>query len=98
MKVCSQPASVSSSEQSWSQYDYVHNKRRNRLKSDRASKLVFVYSSLRIARDQTSYRRHINALGGNVNPKSVIPEIDQVDGNASDTDHCQSEMDSADDL
>ena len=35
----------------------------------------------------------------NVTPKSVIPEIDSVDGNASDTDDCDCEpIDSNDDL
>jgi hypothetical protein len=96
MKVCSQPSSASSSEQNWSQYDYVHNKRRNRLKSDRANMLVFIYSSLRIARSHTAYRRHMAVSGSNVSAKPVIPEIDRIDGNASDTDHCECEPSDSD--
>ena len=48
MRLLSQPAIAAASEQSWSEYDYVHDKRRNRLKTKVANKLVFVHSNLRI--------------------------------------------------
>lgn len=86
LKVLSQPASASSSEQNWSQYDYVHNKRRNRLKSARASKLVFAYTSLRLIEKHTDYRRHLDVESDHVKSKSVIQVADQNDGNASETD------------
>ena len=34
-------------ERNWSTYDYIHNKKRNRLTADRAEKLVNVFSNLR---------------------------------------------------
>ena len=40
MKVLSQPSSAASSEQNWSEYDFIHSKKRNRLKGHIASKLV----------------------------------------------------------
>jgi len=83
MKVLSQPASASSSEQNWSQYDYVHDKRRNRLKPNTASKLVFIYTSLRVCLNHTSYKRHLEFTS---RAKSIVPIEDQVDGNASDAD------------
>ena len=44
--VLSQVVSASSSERNWKEYDYVHNKRRNRLSIARATELVRVHSSL----------------------------------------------------
>jgi len=62
MRLLSQPASASSAEQSWSEYDYVHNKRRNRLKTEVANKLVYVHANLRLLNRIQSYRRHTDLL------------------------------------
>ena len=95
MLVCSQPASASSAEQSWSEYDFVHSKRRNRLKSDAATKLVYVHSSLRLVEKQTSLKRHADIKYNScVTPKSVVHREDVLDGNASDTDGCECDPDS----
>ena len=45
-----QPTSACSCERNWSAYDYIHNKKRNRLAAARAEKLVFVFSNLRMLR------------------------------------------------
>jgi hypothetical protein len=47
MRICAQISSSSVTERTWSNYDYVHNKRRNRLGVGRAKKLVQVYGRLR---------------------------------------------------
>lgn len=39
-RALSQPVSASCSEQAWSEYDHVHNKKRNRLEKAKASELV----------------------------------------------------------
>jgi len=96
MKILSQPASASSSEQNWSQYDFVHNKRRNRLKSAVASQLVVVYTSLRLLEKQTDYRQHLNVQSRFATPKPIVIE-DRHDGNASDTDREERELDTSDD-
>ena len=62
MKVLSRPASASASEQSWSEYDYIHSKRRHRLKADVASKLVFVHSNLRLLRTSRDCARYTDLL------------------------------------
>ena len=85
--VLAQPASSSSAEQSWSRYDYVHNKRRNRLKSERASQLVYVYENLKLVYKFGSYKRHLDKQDTqHVSPKNIIHVDDRVDGNASETD------------
>lgn len=40
-------SSACSCERNWSTYDYIHNKKRNRLEAARAEKLVYVFSNLR---------------------------------------------------
>ncbi len=93
MKVLSQPASASSSEQNWSMYDYVHDKRRNRLKPDVASKLVFVYTSTRACLHRQSYKRHLEfSEPGAVSPASIISVDDLCDGNPSDADCGESDI------
>ena len=62
MRVLSQPASASSSEQSWSQYDYVHSKTRNRLKVSVASKLVYVHCNLKLLSKLKNYNRYQDLL------------------------------------
>ena len=43
-----QPSSACSCERNWSTYDYIHNKKRNRLEAQRAEKLVYIFSNLRL--------------------------------------------------
>ena len=42
-----QVTSACACERNWSTYDYIHNKKRNRLDPSRAEKLVYVFSNLR---------------------------------------------------
>jgi len=39
-------SSSSAAERNWSTYDFIHNKRRNRLTEERARDLVYVHSNL----------------------------------------------------
>jgi hypothetical protein len=47
VKVLSQVSSASACERSWSTFEFIHNKRRNRLDPARANDLVYVFSNLR---------------------------------------------------
>lgn len=47
-KVLSQPSSIGSAERNWSSYDFIHNKKRNRLGAKTAEKLVYCHSNLRL--------------------------------------------------
>src|SRR6056300_616892 len=85
MKVLSQPSSASSAEQSWSEYDFVHNKRRNRLKAEVASKLVFVHANLRLLSRQKSYARHAQLLAESEKLRSSLSNGDW-DGDCSEDD------------
>ncbi len=48
MRLTSQPTSASSCERNWSLFDYIHNKKRNRLSVEKSSDLVYVFSNLRL--------------------------------------------------
>lgn len=48
VKVLSQVSSSSAAERNWSTYDFIHNKKRNRLCEARARDLVYVHSNLRL--------------------------------------------------
>jgi hypothetical protein len=47
-KVLSQISCTSVCKRNWSTYDFIHNKKRNRLPPDRANDLVEVFSNLRL--------------------------------------------------
>ncbi len=47
-KVLSQISCTFVCERNWSTYDFIHNKKRNRLRPDRANDLVEVFSNLRL--------------------------------------------------
>ena len=49
VRVLSQVASASSCERNWSTFDFIHTKKRNRLKCKRVRNIVFVHSNLRLA-------------------------------------------------
>jgi hypothetical protein len=56
-KVLSQPISSSSAERSWSTYSYIHSVKRNRLNCERADKLVYIHSNIRLeSRFSESYK------------------------------------------
>lgn len=54
MRVLAQPASACSCERNWSTFGFIHRPIRNRLLPERASKLVYVFSNLRILKKCTS--------------------------------------------
>ena len=45
---CIQPTGACACERNWSTYDYIHNKKRNRLGAAKAKQLVFVFSNRRL--------------------------------------------------
>jgi len=47
-KVLSQISCASMCERNWNTYDFIHNKKRNRLRSNRANDLVEVFSNLHL--------------------------------------------------
>jgi hypothetical protein len=47
-KVLSQISCAFACEINWNTYDFIHNKKRNRLRPDRANDLVEVFSNLRL--------------------------------------------------
>ncbi len=47
-KVLSQISCAFACKRNWSTYDFIHNKKRNRLRPDRANDLVEVFSNLRL--------------------------------------------------
>ena len=50
MRALSQTVSASCSEQAWSEYDFIHSRRRNRLKKNYASLLVRGHNRARLIR------------------------------------------------
>lgn len=52
IKVLAAMASSSSCERNWSTFDFIHSKKRNKLKSSRASDLVYVFSNKQLMRRQ----------------------------------------------
>jgi hypothetical protein len=53
VRVLSQVSSASSCERNWSNYDFIHNRKRNRLQPLRADDLVYVFSNLRLLNEVT---------------------------------------------
>lgn len=54
IRLLSQVSSACSCERAWSAYEYIHNKRRNRLTAARARDLVYVFTNGRLANKLTS--------------------------------------------
>ena len=51
--------SSSAAERNWSAYDFIHSKRRNRLGSDMAEKLVYVYQNMKLVRQREAMSRQL---------------------------------------
>jgi hypothetical protein len=62
IRVLSQVTSACSCERAWSTYDFIHNKRRNRLRQDRARDLVYVFTNGRLA-DKLRYGQGATFIG-----------------------------------
>jgi hypothetical protein len=50
MRVLALLPSSSSCERNWSAYGFIHNKKRNKLKAERANDLVFIFSNMQLIR------------------------------------------------
>lgn len=64
MRLLACPTSSSSMERTWSSYEFIHNRRRNRLQVGRADKLVSVFTNMQLKR-----RIARNAAKGEQDPK-----------------------------
>ena len=53
VRLLSQISSACACERNWSSFDFIHSRRRNQLKVDRAFKLVYIFTNLRLL-DRTS--------------------------------------------
>lgn len=53
-KILAQVCSASSCERNWSMYSFVHNKSRNRLTSERAEELVYIYTNSKTLRERAA--------------------------------------------
>ena len=82
MRVLSQSASASSCEQNWSHFGFVHSEKRNRLTTARASRLVWLFSNLRLAKQQQALEQ----------PGTVVPwEEDSEEPEYSDVEEAAGE-------
>jgi len=74
MKLTSQPSSACACERNWSNFDFIHSKRRNKLSARQAADLVHVFSNLRVLRRS------------GINDAIDLPdwEVASTDGEASD--------------
>ena len=53
-RILAQVCSASSCERNWSMYSFVHNKSRNRLTSERAEELVYIYTNSKTLRERAA--------------------------------------------
>lgn len=60
MRVLAQVASAGAAERNWSDFDFIHNKKRNRLGADKAKKLVKVFSNLRMLKNMDKKTAAVN--------------------------------------
>ena len=60
-KVLALGSAACSCERNWSSYEFIHSKKRNRLRPDKARKLVYIFSNLRLLREfkNTEYEEEI---------------------------------------
>ena len=54
MDILSLVAGACSCERSWSAFDFIHSKKRNRLSAEKCEELVYVFSNLRLLRKANS--------------------------------------------
>ncbi len=52
-KISSLAVTTCAAERCWSEYAFIQDKKRNRLRTDRADKLVFLFSNARLMRKMT---------------------------------------------
>ena len=78
--ILSQPSSASGCERSWSMFEYIHLKRRNRLTVQRLNDLVFVHYNLRLRIEQVLGADSSPIILEEIDPKSkwIIEIVDPV--------------------
>lgn len=54
LRLLSQISSACACERNWSMFDFIHNARRNQLGVDKAFKLVYIFSNLRLLDKQSA--------------------------------------------
>lgn len=65
MRVLSMPLSASSIERAWSSFEFIHNRRRNRLNISRADTLVSIFTNMQMVRrgaKQAAVGQHADAI------------------------------------
>ena len=55
---CPQVSSACACERKWSTFDFIHSRRRNRLHVDRAFKLVYIFTNLRLLDKESTANTH----------------------------------------
>ncbi len=58
VRLLSQVSSACACERNWSTFDFIHSRRRNRLHVDRAFKLVYIFSNLRLLDKESTDNFH----------------------------------------
>jgi hypothetical protein len=74
-RLLSQVTSACSCERAWSAYDFIHNKRRNRLSPARARDLVFVFTNGRLV-EKMRYGGGASYVGWDEEEEEVVVAID----------------------
>ena len=72
------PTSSAASERNWSAFSYIHDKKRNRLTSERVFKLVYIYSNYKLQQPQKCCSIDIDEDENEDN------ELSEVEGNLND--------------
>lgn len=62
IRILSIPCSSAASEQNWSAFSYIHDKKRSRLTPDRVLKLVYIYSNYKLAQPREDFQKTTRIL------------------------------------
>jgi hypothetical protein len=94
-RILAQVCSASSCERNWSMYSFVHNKVRNRLTSERAEELVYIYTNARTLRDRGGANSAAWYANNMLSEDSMTEESDGLDRGSifSDSDNYDSDDD-----
>ena len=60
VRLLSQVSSACACERNWSTFDFIHSRRRNQLKVERAFKLVYIFTNLRLLDNKSTDSFHEN--------------------------------------
>eukprot|EP00253_Pinus_taeda_P015528 PITA_15528 len=98
IRVLSQPCSASSCECSWSVFEHIHNKKRNKLEHERLEKLVFIYYNLRMLTKHVHPKDTVLILLDTIDlefdwvVEEEAPDLSWLDEETEDLSHLPSQM------